>query len=242
MADEGPDINPQTEVVQVPDSTGVPLQDQQQGGPSAGPPPDQTPPGRPPQGTPPTSKPSRKLPISPGNLLLAGLLGVAAVGLYLLSLRNGPQMASAEEQATDARIEAALVQLKNTPLGSLDETEAVVDTFYYEAKQRQVPISRLVGNAFVYLLPSPTGIITPGQTSGSGSAGQEQEEETDAIRIVKQLELQSVLMGSGGAKAMISNSVVGEGRVIKGWTVRSIKPREVLLTRGDLKYVLRMRQ
>jgi len=243
MADEAPDITLQTAVIPGSESTQIPAQDQQQvGSVIPGPPPDQARPVQPPGGARGgSSKPRLKLPISPGNLLLAGMLAAAGVGLYLLSLRNGPQVASAEEQANEARIEAALVQLKNTPLTELDETETVVDTFYYEASQRQIPISRISGNAFAYVPPTPTGIISPEELAGQGhSARQGHEEEPDAIRIVKQLKLQSVLMGSGEAKAIISNSLVGEGQRIQGWTVRSIKPREVLLTRGDLKYVLRM--
>ena len=53
-------------------------------------------------------------------------------------------------------------------------------------------------------------------------------------------ELQSVLSGAQGAVAMISGDLLTEGQDVKGWTVRSIAPREVVLAREGLEYVLQM--
>lgn len=200
--------------------------------------PDQPPTPSPMLASPPRpTKPARKLPITPANLLLVGLVAAGAGCVYLLSLRNGPQTASAQEQTVAAQIDAALVQMQS-PMSAIDKaTSAVVDTFYYEAKQRQMPISMLSGNAFIYK-PASMGGVTPARQSDQQiQAGA----DVYAIEAAKSLQLQCVMKGANGtATAMVSNALVTVGQVIKGWKVKSIAARDILLTRGGMEYVLRM--
>jgi len=173
---------------------------------------------------------TKRKPITTGNLVLIGLFAAGIGCLYLLSLRVGPQQASAAEQAVAAEVDAAIQRMK-TPVAKRNETSTVVDTFYYEASQRQVPVDQLGRNAFVY-----------GSTLPKSDAINQADfgEDDTALATAGKLELQSVLTGSAGAKVMISNNVLAEGQTIEGWTVKHIGAREVTLVRGELEYVLRM--
>ena len=121
-----------------------------------------------------------------------------------------------------------------------NETRAVVNTFYYEARQRQIPLEQLSGNPFIYV---PVGFLKSGLAFGQpdGNAAQAgRPTPQDTPPPVGALKLQSVLMGEGGARAMISNNMVAEGQTINGWTVKSIQSREVILTWKDRKHVMTM--
>ena len=183
-----------------------------------------------------------KFRISPLDLLLIGLFASGLICLYLLSLRNGPQTASAEEQNVKARVEAALSQLGTvSDKTQADETSAIVDTFYYEAAQRQIPVERLSGNPFVYM-PAvfANSSLLPNQNNADPAEIQKQQRLSDAMDAAKQLHLQSVLMGGQQATAMISNNLLTEGQIISGWTVKSIESRQVTLAWNDHEYVLKM--
>jgi len=185
------------------------------------------------------AKPTGKGPVALGNFVLAGLF-VAAIGcLYLLSLRGGPQEASADQRQAEARVDAALVQMNaaSSARAGKDETTTVVDTFYYEAKQRQIPIETIAGNAFIY---HPPGATQDEQALNPNPEDQPDPQRAQELAEVRQLKLQSVLMGPQGARAMISNNVLAKGQTISGWTIESIKPREVLLSREGQTYLLQM--
>jgi len=185
----------------------------------------------------PAYRPTRKLPINAANLMLAALFAAGILCLYLLSLRIGPETASAEQQAVTAQVNAALEQMQIPKHERNSETDQVVNTFYYQAKQRQIPISELSGNPFVYHPVSRKNDAGPSRPGQNGDPT-----EINAFDAVKQLTLQSVLKGSNGAMAMISNDVLAEGQTVKGWTIKAIKTREVLLTRDGMEYTLRMPQ
>ena len=57
---------------------------------------------------------------------------------------------------------------------------------------------------------------------------------------VKPLVLQSVLMGTRNASAMISGNLLAEGENIQGWTLQEINPRYVVLTWKEHKHVLKL--
>jgi len=182
-----------------------------------------------------TSRPSTRR-IRKTNVFLVGMFAVGVLCLYLLGLRNGPQEASAEEQAVVAQVDAA-IQAMNTPDGSsVSATSQVVNTFYYEAKQRQIPVADIAGNPFVY---RPTASPNTSQTANVSPQGVHQE-ATGQDFAPHKLKLQSVLMGARGATAMISSNVLTKGETIDGWTVVRISSREVLLARDGKQYVLRM--
>lgn len=179
--------------------------------------------------------------LNTANLMLVALFASGIAGLYLLSISTGPREASADETTMAAQVDAALTQLSSSATSKKD-TEMIVDTFYYEARQRQIPMSEMQRNPFVYQKPEEE--IKPAIYQNEEKTVAEdpyQNQEADqALATVRKLNLQSVLTGSHGATAMISNNLLCEGQVINGWMVKQIGSREVVLTWKELTYVLKM--
>ena len=192
----------------------------------------------------PTISLAKKLPINSGNILLAVLVVVGIGFLYLLRLRNTPQTASAQEQTIEAQVESVLVQLDaDRNLSSqTDDADDVIDTFYYEARQRQIPLGQLRGNPFIYVSPDESNRGLLGDPMGLSRGTKESRRRLEALNAVKSLELQSILMSEKGSTAVISNNIVRQGQRINGWTVKNIRPRAVLLTWRNQSYILKMPQ
>lgn len=187
-----------------------------------------------------TARKGAKLPISTVNFLMIGLYGAGILGVYLLSLRAGVEVASAEEQATTAKVEALLdMDQAMSAQPKPDETAAVVDTFYYDAKQRQIPVRLLVGNPFLYVPPG-TGLTSKELNKLTTSQVREREKRNAMMAAVRDLQLQSVLSRGERAMAIISGNLVAEGQTINGWTVKSIQSKEVILKWRDEEFVLKM--
>ncbi|MFA6133125.1 MAG: hypothetical protein WC869_03795 [Phycisphaerae bacterium] len=187
---------------------------------------------------------SRLRRLKQGNLLLVLLFGSGLACVYLMSLRNGPATASAQQQDNDAQVTTVLTELKAGAAKRAQPTPkalAVVDTFYYQTRQRQIPPEQLAGNPFEFKQrksdqPAP---VAAAQTENEETAAGELR-QSDALAAVKQLRLQSVLTGPRGNTAMISNNLLSEGQVIQGWSVAKIMPREVTLTWKDQTFQLKM--
>jgi hypothetical protein len=172
-----------------------------------------------------------------GNLLLGGLFALGILGIWLLHFRTGPAQASAAVLANESRMDTFLQTLNQIRASSKDAASdgaAVVHTFYYESRQRQVPIAQLRANPFCFVLPAPPPPQAPAlspQAPASAPAGPDDDAAafTQAMKAAGELTLQSVLTGSAGATAMISNNLLTVGQKIAGWTVLDIQPRQVLL-------------
>ena len=179
-----------------------------------------------------------RLPISGGNLMLAGMFVVAAVAVYLLKQQNGPETASAQQRQAELQVDAAISLLDGTaPMPGQDtRTAEVMEAFACQAKQRQVPPWRLKGNPFVYKPPAPPpppDVPAPepqAETKVSKELKTLQEKRAEALAELKKLRLESILSGPMGRVAMISNSVVSVGQIVRGWKIVSIHPRQVVLT------------
>ena len=176
-----------------------------------------------------------------GNMLLIGVFAAGILCVCVLGLRQPPQGASGQQSPSQMPAESQLEGLgKGKPNGELKPGEGmgIVHTFYYQAKQRQIPIEALPGNPFVSRSPrlaAPPVAQTP--TKGDDA---HYDSLIEAIEQVKTLKLQSVMVGSGKATAMISGQILTEGKKIQAWTVVHIEPREVILAWGDQKFVLKM--
>jgi hypothetical protein len=178
-----------------------------------------------------------------GNLPLVVLFAAGLACVYILSLRHGPAKASAQQQADEIRVESALAQLRGLSGESKTKPRtaaALVNTFHYETKQRQIPMDQMKGNPFEckFMRAEPVQLGAAAAESDKSPADTARYEE--AMAAVKQLRLQSILVGSQGATAMISGNLLTEGQVIRGWTVSKIQPRSVTLTWKDETYELKM--
>ena len=180
------------------------------------------------------------------NLLLIVMPLVAAGVLYLLNQRGGPLPASAQQLQNELQVETAISTLSGrSSQTNKVKTQTILDNFYHEARQRQVPVDRVRGNPFVFKSPQPSTAPSP-QSRPSEPTPTPEPVDTDrtaAMTAAKQLTLQSILTGSGSRSvASISNNLLTEGQVISGWTVAKITPTEVYLTWRDQKFVLKMKE
>lgn len=194
-------------------------------------------------------------PFNKGNLFLVGLFAAGIACLWVLSLRNGPQKASAEQRTIELQVDAALTMIgPATGRPAVDpKTATVVDTFYYEARQRQVPLETLTANPFAFKAPTAADSVVQqaaqqasqqAQAAMSARAAEESyaKQKAKQLSAAGKLQLQSVLAGAKGATAMISNNLLVEGQQIEGWTIVSIRAREVVMKWQNETCVLKMPQ
>jgi len=175
-----------------------------------------------------------------GNLVLVVLFAAGVLGVYLLSLQGGPAVASAEDMKNQVRVDTALKQLK---IVNQHGKRGTLDTFYYEARQRQIPLKELKDNPFVYVPPKPAA-VTPGSAKMRAAIAAQRartlQQAGEAMKALKSLQLESVLSGSSGSIAMISGDLVVRGQKIKGWTVERIEPRQVMLSWQGHEHTLKL--
>ena len=187
----------------------------------------------------------RRLPWGSGNMVLAILFAAGIAMVYTMSLRTGPAPASAAVAKTELTVETTLTQLTGlaaSPNGKSQSAKDIVAGFYLEARQRQIPISSLRGNPFVFRRPAPASPQLLTATDSPLAQSDEPSLDTRAaMDAIKQLRLQSVLVGAQGrSTALISNNLLSEGQQIAGWTVSSIASKQVVLTWQDQTHVLKM--
>jgi hypothetical protein len=182
--------------------------------------------------------------INKGNLLLAGLFVTGMVCIYMLRLQGGPSQASAEQSKTQEQVDNVLARItasKGTSQLAAEKYKDVINTFYYEAQNRQIPLSALGGNPFVFTrggAVTQAGRSAPATGQEAGPTESEPQEYAQALKEIKKLSLQTILTGSSGSAAMISNNLLAEGQMICGWTVTKIRSNEVMFTWKDKTYVL----
>jgi hypothetical protein len=175
-----------------------------------------------------------------GNWLLVGLFAAGLAFLYVMNLMKGPATASAQQIQAQSNVEEALAKLSGSGAapGQGKTTAAIVETFYCEAKHRQIPADSLKSNPFVFKAIPPASPTT--QVAEANVVVKTSEPGVpEAMDAVKALSLRSVLMGAKPA-AIISDNLLTEGQSIHGWTVTKIMAREVHLSWKDKTYVLKM--
>ena len=196
---------------------------------------------------------AHRLPVSGGNLLMGGMFAAAVACVYLLSLRGGPAVASAQQQQAESRVDALVSRLSDLSISKADipnDATAVVNSFYFDVKKRQVPLENLLGNPFVFQTfqseftppqtPLAAAVASPGLSDRPGNGEASGEELEHMKQAAESLKLQSVLVGPRGAMAMISTNLLAKGQNIHGWTVSQIHPHAVVLTWADQEHTLRI--
>jgi hypothetical protein len=181
--------------------------------------------------------------LSRNNLVLAGLFAAGIVVIALLHFKAGPKSAQAASAANDTQMDtllATLTQVKKDCRSAA--ADSIINRFYYEAKQRQVPPGQLAGNPFHLVLPDPPPEPSPSENTAPAAAADPQAEAlAEAQESIRDLTLQSVLTGSAGATAIVSNNVLTVGQNVCGWTVVEIAPRRVVLQWKSHRHILTMK-
>lgn len=177
-----------------------------------------------------------------GYLLVIAMALVALGGLYLLSEWRGPEKASAEVRTAELQVDDALARLGgHGPGGEHTDVKALVDGFYSQAKERQVPAGALSRNPFVYhpVRVAPLPIVKPPKKS-TPSQVEAAQEARDALKEVRKLRLHVVLIGPTQRSAIISNDLLTVGQKIAGWTVTQIEPKRVVLKYKEYTHELKL--
>ena len=200
----------------------------------------------------PETKTSSIEKLSKGNLVLVALFLAGIGGVYLLSLRTGPSAASAGQKTTENRVRQALTELGDVSSGpgsgglvaggKAGENGITVDTFYYEARQRQVPLAQLQCNPFVFSPPpSAVPVVAEKDPAPVVARPKVDVEAANAAEALNAMRLEMAVAGER-PMAMISGSIYGEGGTVGVWTVAEIRPDEVVLEWKDQRHVLRIQR
>jgi len=177
------------------------------------------------------------------SFLPAGMFVAGLACVLLLAAQSGPAPASAQATQTETQVESTLSRLvSSAQAGKLPagQDEAIINTFYYEARHRQISVADLRSNPFVFTrIAGVSGASLLGAAPAASQAASDGAlEYGQAVLAARGLTLQTILTGSGRSTAMISNNLLTEGQTICGWTVSEIRPREVVLVWKDKTHVL----
>ena len=187
---------------------------------------------------------SRKKPtmFSRNNLVLAGLFAGGIVVIAVLHFKAGPQSALAASSSNDTQMDtllATLTQVKNDCRSAT--SSSVINRFYYEARQRQVPPEQLTSNPFRLILPQAPPLAELQTAPHTVAPDPEVHALAEALDNIRDLTLQSVLTGSAGATAIVSNQVLTVGQNVRGWTVVEIAPKQVVLQWKSHRHIMTMK-
>lgn len=176
--------------------------------------------------------------IGQSNILIVLVLIVAAGALYVLrEWKVAPGASSAEARLMEATVDSAILQLGQAGASArAADVEKVVNAFYARAERRQIPLEDLGRNPFQFqsgLMPPPT----------ADKGGPARPTGPPAPQQVRNLKLQSILIGqSGSSIAMINNNMLTVGQTIRGWTVKEIHLRKVILEYKGRTYELKQQR
>jgi len=182
------------------------------------------------------------------NAFLMALFITGAAVVYGLSIKKEPAKASAEQKLVEAQIDSAILRLSQQAVDSSTRpsagrvTREILRSFQERILKSQIPLRNLAKNPFVFVPPVRMAPVVNNKNSDTGKAANSQSSQRktqqDIIESLKKLHLQSVMIGKGGATAIISNNLLTVGQKIEGFTIESISPRMVVLSRQGKKYIL----
>jgi hypothetical protein len=186
-----------------------------------------------------------KKPVNKTSLLVFAAVVLGLGGYYLMYVRTGPQSAAAAVGSEDAQqADATITEFLSSGeqnlkvMRELRQTTDKVVAQFRSSQVAQVPIDDLQANPFRYAQQKP------GDPTADEAAAKKKhdEERATAIKAVQELQLQSVLHGSGGrvATCMINNKMYKEGAEVGGFTIEKITPNSIIVKQGAFKFELKM--
>lgn len=183
----------------------------------------------------PSRRSSRSSSFLRENLLLVVMFAAGILVVYGLNLKSGPAKASAQQLQAEQQVDTALSKLPSSDVMAKGKSKEIIDGFYQNARQRQIPLELVKSNPFIFHAPGPK--VAPPTATQPTEGPVAPPTNTDlaaALGALKTLKLQSVLAGGHGKSlAMISNNLLAEGQTISGWTITKISAKEVVLTWRD---------
>lgn len=194
---------------------------------------------------------SRRSRMMHGNVLMAVLFAGAGALIYGLSFRGGPAPASAQQQQMESQVDSTILRLSTDPKladgrrGAGRISRELLQQFYDQISQCQIPLSEMGKNPFKFVPPATAESVAPSpqgpEASGPQPAPDGEPSRAEMLARMNGLNLQAIQRGQGGkAVAIISNNLVSEGQVIEGFIVKKIGLKEVILSWQGEDHVLDM--
>ena len=168
-----------------------------------------------------------------------GLLLVAAVVIYFMYFKNGPDSAQAALTPNDggSQIKQFLDSGNiNMMKQTLKETEKIVQQFKSSPGKTQIPLSSLHTNPFRELEPKPDAPTVATQKE----IDKDEELHRQAIAAVADIKLQSIIAGSRYKACMINNAMYREGQTIGVLTIDQIVAGSVIMSSGKYRFEVKM--
>jgi preprotein translocase subunit SecG len=185
----------------------------------------------------------KKKPLNTGTLVMAGFLLACGVGTYVMYTRNAPANTgpSADTTAAQTTITQFLSDDKQNVSKMKDllqNTEKAVEQFRAAPAKTQVPLEALQTNPFRF------GPATPdGAPADDDAATKKKAEEARAatLKAAQALNLQFIVVGKKKS-CLINNGRYLEGQQVGEFTIESISPNAVVISKDDARFELKMKK
>jgi hypothetical protein len=173
--------------------------------------------------------------------LVGGLLVVAAVVIWFMFFRSGPQSAQAGTTPSDggSQIKEFLDSGNiNMMKQTLRETEKIVKQFRAYPGKTQVPLESLRSNPFRELAPKEEVAVA----ANNKEAERAEELHKQAVAAVAELHLQSIVRGNKVRACMINNTFYKEGQQIGILKIEQVTTNTVVVSSGQYRFEVKMKE
>lgn len=177
---------------------------------------------------------------SRGVAALGGLAVVAAVVVWFMFFRTGPQSAQAGMSPNDggSQIKQFLDSGNiNMMKQTLKETEKIVKQFRSYPGRTQIPLEQLRTNPFRELAPKADAPV-----ASNKDAEREEELHKQAMDAVAELKVQSIMRGSKYSTCMINNTLYREGQQVGVLKIEQITTNTVIVSSGRYRFEVKMQK
>ena len=171
--------------------------------------------------------------------IVGALLLVAAVVVYFMYFRTGPESAQAGMTPNDggSQIKQFLDSGNiNMMKQTLKETEKIVLQFKQSPGKTQIPLSSLRTNPFRELEPKPDSPTASTQKE----IDHDEELHHQALAAVADIKLQSIIAGTKYKACMVNNVMYREGQSIGVLKIEQITSGAVIMSSGKYRFEVKM--
>jgi hypothetical protein len=180
----------------------------------------------------------KKQPLSAGTLVVGGLIAVAGLATYFMSVRNGPKAVSANPSTASAN--ATITQfLSNDSQNAermrqlLKDTEKAVQQFKQQPAKTQIPLDDLKTNPFR---------AETAATNDAAEKALEKQKKEETLKAVSALRVQSIMSGGKRKAVMINNTLYTEGESVQGFQIEKISSDAVIVKNSVGRFALKMQK
>jgi hypothetical protein len=186
---------------------------------------------------------AKKQPFNTGTLIMGGLLLACGVGTYVMYTRSAPaavapDKATAAAQTTITQFLSDDKQNVHNMKDLLQNTEKAVEQFRAAPAKTQVPLENLQTNPFRTAAATPDGAPAEDEAAAKKKA---EEARAATLKAAQDLHLQFIVVGRKKS-CLINNVRYLEGQQVGEFTVESIEPNSVIISKDGAKFELKMKK